>query len=282
MLEKSKEILEGLPELLDKAEGLKELFATNEQGLIPSLSTVLLQEMEKFNRLLNVMRKSLIDIDLAIKGFIVMSETLDSMYLKIQNNQVPLNWSKVAYPSLKPLASWFRDLQERMEFMDDWLKNGNPLSYWMPGMFYPQGFMTGVLQTHARQYKIAIDKLNFSFEIMTAEKAEEIEEKPEDGVYIHGLYMDGARFDRDSMQIADQYPGKMFDTMPVILFKPVEDYKPEPEDYQAPLYKTSVRAGVLSTTGQSTNYIVSVSIPTKDAPSLWVQRAAALLCMLND
>jgi len=82
--------------------------------------------------------------------------------------------------------------------MDDWLRNGNPHSYWMPGMFYPQGFMTGVLQTHARQYKIAIDRLSFSFEILIAEKAEEIDEKPEDGVYIHGLFIDGARYDREN------------------------------------------------------------------------------------
>jgi len=278
----SKDILERLPELLDKKMGSKELFQQNEQGLIPSLSTVLLQEMEKFNKLLVVMRKSLIDIDQAIKGFIVMSATLDSMYLKLQNNQVPDNWSKVAYLSLKPLGSWFMDLIERIAFMDDWLKNGNPLSYWMPGMFYPQGFMTGVLQTHARQYKIAIDKLGFAFEILPAEKAEDIEERPEDGVYIHGLFIDGARFDRQNHIIADQQPAKMFETMPVILFKPVEDYKADPEDYQAPLYKTSVRAGVLSTTGQSTNYIINVSIPTKDPPAIWVQRAAALLCMLND
>jgi len=63
--------------------------------------------MEKFNELLNVMRKSLIDFDLAMKGLIGTSETLDSMYLKIQNNQVPDNWSAVGYPSLKPLSSWF-------------------------------------------------------------------------------------------------------------------------------------------------------------------------------
>jgi len=66
--------------------------------------------MEKFNRLLKVMKRSLIDIEQAIMGYIVMSETLDAMYLKIQNNQVPLNWSKVAYPSLKPLSSWYKDM----------------------------------------------------------------------------------------------------------------------------------------------------------------------------
>lgn len=83
MLEKAKELLDNLPPILDKSLGNKEIFAVNEQGLIPSLSTVLLQEMAKFNRLLKKMRQSLIDIDLAIKGFIVMSEELDKMYLKI-------------------------------------------------------------------------------------------------------------------------------------------------------------------------------------------------------
>ena len=37
--------------------------------------------------------------------------------------------------------------------------------------------------------------------------------------------------------------------MPVILFKPVENYQQNPDDYACPIYKTSVRAGVLSTTG---------------------------------
>lgn len=110
VLAKAKGFLDELPELLDQKEGLKELFIANSQGLIPSLSTVLLQEMEKFNNLLKVMRISLIEIDQAIKGFIVMSETLDSMYLKILDNAVPGNWSAVAYPSLKPLSSWFTDL----------------------------------------------------------------------------------------------------------------------------------------------------------------------------
>ena len=262
--------------------GKKDMFKQDKQGLIPSLSTVLLQEVSRFNRLLTVMRNSLILLKKAIKGFIVMSEELDSMYSSFQNGRVPKNWEKVAYPSLKPLTSWYKDLQDRVAFMQEWLVNGQPHTFWLSGFFFPQGFMTGCLQTHARNYKIAIDKLSFSFQILSEEEPAEVEEPPEDGVYIYGLYMDGARWDRESAVIADQHPSEMYNKMPLIWFKPMEDYKPDPEEYSCPIYKTSVRAGMLSTTGQSTNFIVSVEIPTKELPRVWVLKAAAMLCMLND
>jgi len=131
-----------------------------------SLSTVLLQEIARFNRLLGVMRASLEELQKAIKGLVVMSSELDSMYLSMLNSQVPGNWERVAYPSLKPLMSWFRDLLERVEFMELWLTQGQPVSFWISGFFFPQGFMTGVLQTHSRKHKVAIDQLNFTFKVL--------------------------------------------------------------------------------------------------------------------
>lgn len=82
--------------------------------------------------------------------------------------------------------------------------------------------------------------------------------------------------------MADALQGKMIETMPVIHFVPKEDFKLDAEDYASPLYKTSLRAGVLSTTGQSTNFVLYVAIPTKEHPDFWVGRATAMLCMLDD
>ena len=130
----------------------------NERGLMNSLSVVLLQEMDRFNKLLLVMRKSLVDLLKAIKGLVVMSQELDRMFASLLNNQVPLLWSQNAYPSLKPLGSWVTDLFERVAFMRNWLVQGEPVCFWLSGFFFPQGFMTGALQNHARKTAIPIDQ----------------------------------------------------------------------------------------------------------------------------
>jgi len=136
IVEKAKQITEQIPPNLERADGLKDLFKSH-NNLLPSLTTVLLQEMEKFNRLLNVMRRSLDDLVQAIGGFIVMSQVLDDMYLSLMNGSVPPNWEYVAYPSLKPLTSWFEDLIARVEFLHMWLTGGNPNAYWISGFFFP-------------------------------------------------------------------------------------------------------------------------------------------------
>ena len=40
----------------------------------------------------------------------------------------------------------------------------------MSGLYFPQGFLTGVLQTHSRMYKIPIDTLAFKFKVLQVEK----------------------------------------------------------------------------------------------------------------
>jgi dynein heavy chain len=70
--------------------------------------------------------------------------------------------------------------------------------------------------------------------------------------------------------------------MPVIHFVPVQNYVPPKENYECPLYKTNIRAGILSTTGQSTNYILNVSLPTDKDPKFWVLQGTAMVTMLND
>ena len=96
--------------------------------------------------MLKVLKSTLEDLKKAINGFILLSDELDSMFYDLLLNKVPKNWQKVAYPSLKPLNSWMKDLKLRVSFLRDWLAEGSVTSYWMSSFFFPQGFLTGVLQ----------------------------------------------------------------------------------------------------------------------------------------
>merc|ERR1712188_187656 len=99
-----------------------------------------MQESERYNRLLVTIKKSLTELRKAIKGIVVMSGELEKLFVSLLNNHVPEMWSKVAYPSLKPLASWIVDLHRRVAFHDKWMKAGPPKSFWLPGFYFPQGF----------------------------------------------------------------------------------------------------------------------------------------------
>lgn len=107
------DLLENMPVLLDTEENTTGQFELLESGLMDSMATVLSHEMNRFNKLLSVIMRILKDLQKALRGLVVMSDELDGVFACYINNTVPAPWSKAAYPSLKPLASWVKDLYAR-------------------------------------------------------------------------------------------------------------------------------------------------------------------------
>eukprot|EP00931_Biecheleriopsis_adriatica_P047279 TRINITY_DN27231_c0_g1_i1.p1 TRINITY_DN27231_c0_g1~~TRINITY_DN27231_c0_g1_i1.p1 ORF type:complete len:845 (-),score=153.28 TRINITY_DN27231_c0_g1_i1:29-2395(-) len=260
-------------------------FPINEEtGLMSSLGTCLSQEMARFNILLAQMTSTLKQLQKAVKGIIVMTGELDDMFNSLLNNAVPDIWTKggIGYPCLKPLNSWFEDMILRFDFFRDWVEGGIPIAYWISSFYFPQGFLTSVLQGFSRKNMIPVDQLSFEFVLQDTCNTSDLEGPPEEGIFIHGLFMDGAAWNYDDMVIDDQEFGTMFVKAPVINFIPWQDKKPNPEKYRIPIYKTSVRAGTLSTTGHSTNFVLAIEVETEREPSYWILKGAAMLTMLND
>jgi len=264
------------------------------------LNTTLQQEGERFNKLTNELAKSLPELKMALRGLVVLSAELEAMGTSLFNSFVPANWTKKSYPSLKGLNPWFDDYLRRIKFLDDWIEKGAPPVFWISGFFFPQGFMTAVLQNHARKYSMPIDTVAFSH-VMRPETAEQLTSGPADGCFIDGLFLEGARWDKGVESLVEPKPKELFSPMCVIQLKPLQHREiPEEGIYRAPVYKVLNRTGVLSTTGHSTNFVFWLEVPSNKPTiyrnslvsetnaqrlfcdnSEWIKGGVALFCALK-
>jgi len=273
-----------------------------DMGSLSSLQLVLLHELDHFNTLLRAVAGSLRDLQLAVNGTLLMSSELERMLASVLRGEVPSLWAKVAYPSLKPLSSWFADLQKRVGFIRSWLVGyGPPERFVLPYFFMQQSVLTGVLQMHARKHRTPVDYLSFDFTLLDEPDADAVAAAaaearaegaseagftpappPEDGILVVGLFLAGARYNRTRRRLQPPRPKEMATMLPTIHFLPVAHRVKDESDYECPLYKTSARAGTLSTTGASTNFVIAISVPTNESPDLWVRMGVAALCALDD
>jgi dynein heavy chain len=251
-----------------------------------SMNTVLVQELIRFNRLLAVVKRSLADVQKAIKGIVVMSGELEALGGAMVKGFVPAMWTAVSYPSLKPLGSYINDLLARLSFLNTWIKHDKPAVYWISGFFFTQSFLTGTRQNFARKYTIPIDEISFDFRVLTPEESESITEGAADGAYVRGLFLEGARWDPVHGCLAESRPKELYTSMPVIHLLPKEtkDIDETVHVYSCPVYKTSERRGQLSTTGHSTNFVMPIWLPmaAEHTAKHWIKMGVAMLTQLDD
>ncbi|XP_039087571.1 dynein heavy chain 2, axonemal [Hyaena hyaena] len=273
VLELAADVKQKIPEMIDY-EGTRKLLAMD-----PSpLNVVLLQEIQRYNKLMETILLSLTDLEKGIQGLIVMSTSLEEIFNCIFDAHVPPLWGK-AYPSQKPLASWTRDLATRVEQFELWASRARPpVLFWLSGFTFPTGFLTAVLQSSARQNNISVDSLSWEFIVSTVDDSNLVY-PPKDGVWVRGLYLEGAGWDRKNSCLVEADPMQLVCLMPTIHFRPAESRKKTAKGtYSCPCYYYPIRAG----SSDRASFIIGIDLRSGTMTSdHWIKRGTALLMSLD-
>ncbi len=142
----------------------------------------------------------------------------------------------------------------------------------MTGFFNPQGFITAMRQEVARVHKgWALDNVIIHNE-MTRMLKEEVVTPPVEGVYVYGLYLEGAGWDRRNVKLMESPNKTLFFPVPVvhIFAVNIKDLVTDPKLYICPVYKKTVRT--------DKHYITALKLRTTHHPDHWILRGVALLC----
>nr|CAH7731314.1 unnamed protein product [Callosobruchus chinensis] len=264
----AKDMLLKLPNNYDPFEVKERLRIMNH---LNPLNILLRQEIDRMQKVITNVRSILRDLLLAIEGTIIMSEALGDSMDNIYDAKVPNVWLRGSWAA-STLGFWFTELLERDNQFRTWCFGGRPACFWMAGFFNPQGFLTAMKQEVARAHKgWALDQVSLYNEV-TKNLREEINSGPSEGVYVYGLYLDGAGWDRRHARISESINKVLYTLVPVIYIYALYNMDPKivAGQYVCPVYKKARRTGL--------NYITSLYLQTVKPPEHWVLRGAALLC----
>lgn len=237
---------------------------------------VALQESTRMNGLLEEMKRSMEELQLGLDGALNMNDKMEALAKGMASNSVPALWMaqmSTRVQEVFTLAAWYQDVLRRHEQLAAWTGGSieTPNSVWLSGLFNPKAFLTAVMQTYARANQLPLDMMKFMTEV-TDKTVEKITEPSAVGVYIHGLVIEGARWDKEDAVLKESSPNELHPVLPVIRVKPVttDEYNLAGY-YSCPVYTNMQRANVYSP------IVSTFTLKTNEEPHKWVLASVAIL-----
>lgn len=230
--EQSQDLLDKMPQELveevfraqiHKKDGQR---GTNERGFKAPLNIFLFQELQRLANIISIVRTSLDNLIMAIEGTVVMTVDLLEDANCVFDGRVPKKWTHDASGAeiswlLPSIGGWCTGLTDRYNQLIWWLEHSRKdwKSFWITGFTNAQGFLTAIRQEVTRQHskkdQWALDDMVTHTEVLTVESADRAH-VPEEGQNIHGLFIEGARWNRQESRLEESEPKKLQVPMPVI------------------------------------------------------------------
>jgi dynein heavy chain len=262
------EILDTFKDRLFDIEALRTELDGDSMG---PYQNVFLQECESLNALLNEISRTLDELNLGFAGDLTMSAAMEELMYNLYEDTVPSSWSRLAWPSMRPLGSWLIDVNNRLNQLQTWTEHvvDIPRSTWLGGLRNPQSFLTAIKQVAAHQDKLELQTLVIFTDILKKNK-DELDVPAKVGALVHGLYLEGARWNTPSSLLETSKPKEMYCPMPVINCRAVTANRLDNANiYHCPVYKTKER--------RARTFVFSAQLKTKSPPARWVLAGVGLV-----
>ncbi|KAB0803715.1 hypothetical protein PPYR_00685 [Photinus pyralis] len=235
---------------------------------------VLLQELERYNKLLSVMKRNLQQLKKALVGEIGMDAVLDNVAISLYNGQLPASWRKLAPATRKNLGGWMQHFQARHSQYSFWAAQGDPMVLWLSGLHIPETYLAALVQIACRKNNWPLDRSTIYTTVTSYLSPMDVEERPETGTcFIHGLYLEGARWDVKRKFLQKSIPKILIEELPILNVIPIESYRLKLQNtLRTPVYTTSARRNAMGV-----GLVFEADLGTPEHISHWVLQGVCLV-----
>ncbi|ELU10552.1 hypothetical protein CAPTEDRAFT_221643 [Capitella teleta] len=240
---------------------------------ISPTTVVLLQELDRFNLLINKMRRSLSTLRKALAGEVGMSSELDDVARCLYNGLIPGIWRRLAPATLKSLGNWMLHFQRRYEQYNSWVNDQEPSVMWLSGLHIPESYLTALVQATCRKNGWPLDKSTLYTTVTHYQTAEDVTERAHQGCFVTGLYLEGAGWENKKGHLIRQRPKQLIQELPVLKIIPIEAHRLKLQNtIRTPVYVTSQRRNAMGV-----GLVFEADLATTEHISHWTLQGVCLI-----
>ncbi|KAK9891062.1 hypothetical protein WA026_013388 [Henosepilachna vigintioctopunctata] len=237
---------------------------------------VLLQELERFNKLISAMRRTLRQLQKALAGEIGMDSVLDNVAYSLFNGQLPEAWRKLTPATCKSLGGWIEHFEARQAQYFQWSSTGEPPVLWISGLHIPETYLAALVQIACRVHNWPLDRSTLYTYVTQFLNPSEITMRPPTGnCFVHGLFLEGAGWDVENGCLRKSHPKILVEKLPVLSVIPIEAHRLKLQNtLKTPVYTTSQRRNAMGV-----GLVFEADLFTTEHISHWILQGVSL--MLN-
>ncbi|KOC59002.1 Dynein heavy chain 10, axonemal [Habropoda laboriosa] len=158
----------------------------------------------------------------AIAGKIGMGMTLKNISAALYNGMLPKEWAKLAPNTRKTLTGWMEHFEKRIQQYASWSSASEPIVLWLAGLHIPETYLAALMQMACCRNNWSLDRSLTYTAVSRFTMPEKMEEKPDQGCYVSGLYLEGARWDMEEQCLERSHPKILVEKLPILIIIPVE------------------------------------------------------------